>query len=484
MSKDSRRPNTPTPAKPIWQQQILQWVYVNKEDKFYLTTDPTNPFYQLKTHQFDLKYQHLVPVPGKQKRRIKPSNLIQKYNPETNMVDGLGMYPECQDRLVVLPNGVATALNICDPVPTYKVENPRRPQVILDHIDYILGGDKELTRHVLNVMCHMVFRPETRLTHGTLISGESGTGKSSIGLITAKLIGVNNANISVDMAQVKGGFQDWQQGNRLALIHEVKEPNNHALFNKIKPIFSEDEQHLNIKHGSVYIANHLHLQMFSNELYPFPIEEGNRRIWYSHSSVKKRCPDYYAELRDAIGHGNREIGAEIPHLYHHLETEILPDLPSNFAYTAPPETEWTRKAISASRNPLAQLLEDRLAVGGKFFETKKWFLKSAFLSHLRDPSEGNGISNIMRNGLVVESTLETHGFRQARVQVNGKPRTIGWFDPDENLWREELFKDTTREGLIAKQKQCYDANFTLYHGSVTEEPEDFELIETDEEKGL
>ena len=284
--------------------------------------------------------------------------------------------------------------------------------------------------------------------------------------------------------QVKGGFQDWQLGKRLALIHEVKEPNNHALFNKVKPIYSEDEQHLNIKHGSVYIANHLHLQMFSNELYPFPIEEGNRRIWYSHSSVEKRCDDYYAELRDAIGHGNREIGAEIPHLYHHLETEILPDLPSNFAYTAPPETEWTRKAISASRNPLAQLLEDRLAVGGKFFETKKWFLKSAFLSHLRDPSESNGISNIMRNGLVVESTLETHGFRQARVQVNGKPRTIGWFDPDETHWREDLFKDTTREGLTAKQKQCYDADFTLYHGSATEEPEDFELLETHEEKGL
>ena len=117
--------------------------------------------------------------------------------------------------------------------------------------------------------------------------------------------------------------------------------------------------------------------------------------------MEKRCDDYYTEFHDAIGHSTREIGAEIPHLYHYLKNQVLPDLPPNFAYTAPPETEWTRKAISASRNPLAQLLEDRLAMGKQFFEPKKWFLKSAFMSYLRDPRTGNGISNIMRNGLVV-----------------------------------------------------------------------------------
>ena len=266
MATETARPNKRPAALANWQQRILQWVYVNREDKFYLKEDPTNPDQQLKPHQFDFEFQHLVPVRGKQKRRTKPSNLIIKLNAETNMARSLGMFPEIRDRLVVLPND-HTALNMCDPIPEYKVENPRRPQVILDHLDYIFGGDQKLTRHVLNFICHMVFRPETRLTHGTLISGESGTGKSSIGIIAAKLIGVNNANLSVDMAQVKGSFQDWQQGKRLALIHEVKEANNHALFNKIKPIFSEDEQHLNIKHGSVYMANHLHLMMFSNELY-------------------------------------------------------------------------------------------------------------------------------------------------------------------------------------------------------------------------
>ena len=163
------------------------------------------------------------------------------------------------------------------PIPIYEVEIPRRPQVILDHYDYIFGGDQDLTRHLLNVQCHMVFRPETRLTHGTLISGKSGTGKSSIGQITAKLIGVNNANLSVDMKEVKGGFQDWMLGKRLVLIHEVKEPSNHGLYNHLKSLFSEDDLHLNIKYGSVSVDNHLHLMLFSNELYPFPFEEGNRK---------------------------------------------------------------------------------------------------------------------------------------------------------------------------------------------------------------
>ena len=49
------------------------------------------------------------------------------------MVTVLGMYPAIRDRLVVLPHG--TALNIHDPIPGYKVDKPRHPQVILDPFD-------------------------------------------------------------------------------------------------------------------------------------------------------------------------------------------------------------------------------------------------------------------------------------------------------------------------------------------------------------
>ena len=122
MPTETTRPNSRKAALPTWQQRILQWVYVNKEDKFYLKADPTNRVHQLKPHQFDLEYRHLVPVQGKQRRRIKPSTLIQKYNPETNMVSALGMSPAMRDRLAVLPRG--TAINIHDPIPAYKMENP------------------------------------------------------------------------------------------------------------------------------------------------------------------------------------------------------------------------------------------------------------------------------------------------------------------------------------------------------------------------
>jgi hypothetical protein len=203
MSKDSRRTNTPTPAKPIWQQQILQWVYVNKEDKFYLTADPTDSDNQLKTHQFDLDHQHLVPVQGKQKRRIKPTNLIQKYNPETNVVRALAMLPAIRDRLVVLPN--LKVLNIHDPIPTYEVAKPQHPKVILDHFDLILDKNKKHIDHVLQYICHMVFRPETRINHGLLVSGAHRTGKSSIGLLASKLTGVGNTSAPF-MSEVKSNF--------------------------------------------------------------------------------------------------------------------------------------------------------------------------------------------------------------------------------------------------------------------------------------
>ena len=176
MLTEQRRTNTPTTAKYDWQQQILQWTYVIQSEKFYLTEDPTNADYQLKPDHFNFQYQHLAPAPGKTKsgktkQRSKPTNVIWTHNPD-HMVTTMGMYPGKRKRLVALDHGL-TALNLHDPIPTYKVEKPQEPKVLLDHLLYILNGDKKHRQYLLNVMCHMVFRPETRLTHGTLISGVS-----------------------------------------------------------------------------------------------------------------------------------------------------------------------------------------------------------------------------------------------------------------------------------------------------------------------
>ena len=378
MSKDSRRPNVPTPAKPIWQQQILKYSYVNQQDKFYLTEDPTNPDNQLKTHQFDLEFQHTVPVQGKQKNRTKPSNLIQKYNPETNVVRALAMLPAIRDRLVVLPN--LKVLNIHDPIPTYEVAKPQHPKVILEHLALILDKDKKHIDHVLKFICHMVFRPEVRINHALLISGAHRTGKSSIGLLVSKLIGMGNTSQPL-MSAVKSNFQDWALGKRLALIHEVKESNNHNLDNHLKSFISEDELHLNIKYGSVIVANHLHFMMFSNHRYPFPMEEGNRRIWYVHSNATRQPKEYYNEFHRAVGVGDA-IGPEIQHFYHYLKTRVLPLLPSNFAYAGSPLTVYSARAVEASKNPVAELLEDALAEGEGLFQPGVWFERKQLIKYL------------------------------------------------------------------------------------------------------
>ena len=272
MATERPRTNKANASKPAWRQEILKYVYVNLQDKFYKTADPTNPRNQLKPHQFDLEFQHTVPVQGKQKNRTKPSNLIQRFNAETNMVRALEMLPAVRDRLVVLPDG-DKVLNIHDPIPTYEVAKPQHPKVILEHLDLILDGNKKHIDHVLKFICHMVFRPEVRINHGLLISGAHRTGKSSIGLLASKLTGVGNTSAPF-MSEVKSSFQDWAAGARLILIHEVKESNNHNLDNHLKSFFTEDELHLNIKYGSMVIENHLHFIMSSNYRYPFPMEEG------------------------------------------------------------------------------------------------------------------------------------------------------------------------------------------------------------------
>jgi hypothetical protein len=249
-------------------------------------------------------------------------------------------------------------------------------------------------------------------------------------------------------------------GKRFSIVNEIKALNDHALYNEIKPLFSEDRLPLNIKYGKAEIDNHHHIWMFSNHRNPFPIEEGNKRIWYSHSNAKPKEGDdwdeYWPRFHEAVGQGLDEIGPEIPHFYHYLETEILPSLPANFAYIGSPETKASAKAITASKNPFAVLIEDGLASGEGFFASGVWFQKSDFMAYLRDPKEDHGVSHMMKKHSMINSILDSHGLREARAQVSGDTKTIAWFDPDETHWREDLFKDTSREGLTAKQKQCYD----------------------------
>lgn len=474
MPNDNRRANTPTAALPSWQQQILEWVYVNQQDKFYLTEDPTNPVHQLKPHQFDLEFQHLVPVQGKQKGRTKPSNLIQRLNPETNMVTALGMFPAIRDRLVVLPRG--TALNIHDPIPTYKVDKPRHPQVILDHLNLILDKDKKHIDHVLQFICHMVFRPETRINHGLLVSGAHRTGKSSIGKLVSKLIGVGNTN-EPSMQSVKSNFQDWAPGKRLILIHEVKESNNHNLDNHLKSFITEDKLDLNIKYGSITIDNHLHFMMFSNHRYPFPMEEGNRRIWYVHSNATRQTKEYYDQFHRAVGVGD-EIGPEIPHFYHYLKTRVLPLLPSNFAYAGSPLTVYSTKAVEASKNPVAELLEDALAEAEGLFEPGVWFERKQLMKYLRDPERG--ASHMMRNSLEVQSTLEKYGLRERkRCKVHGKKRNICWFESDASKDLHKLFYLHTKDAQREKKARVFDPFREIYDGY-----SEFESIDDDEDPSL
>ena len=194
--KTSQYKGLPGASRLNWKQQILQWCYVIKLRNFVLKSDPTNTDNQLSPADFNIQYEHLVPLRGKRKHRMKPSNLILKYNHDTNVVNSLGMFPGTADRIVDINADVGLkALNLVTPSNVESPLEPRHPERILNHIHQIFENDPRLIKHFLNWMCHVVFRPGVRIRHGILISGVSKNGKSTLGVLLSKLINPANAVI-------------------------------------------------------------------------------------------------------------------------------------------------------------------------------------------------------------------------------------------------------------------------------------------------
>ena len=96
------------------------------------------------------------------------------------------MYLGQADRIVPIPDEFPLkALNVSaqPPVPELpdNVGPDDLPPVFLAHLDYLFDGDTEKAGYFLAWLAHLVFRPETRMHHGIMISGGQGTGKSFLG---------------------------------------------------------------------------------------------------------------------------------------------------------------------------------------------------------------------------------------------------------------------------------------------------------------
>jgi hypothetical protein len=86
------------------------------------------------------------------------------------------------------------------------------PTVFLEHVDYLLDGNREATNHVLDYIAHLVQRPAERVSHALLMTSKAkGIGKSTFGTIVRRLVGEQNSRV-VQTKDLKAQFDGWLVG--------------------------------------------------------------------------------------------------------------------------------------------------------------------------------------------------------------------------------------------------------------------------------
>ncbi|MFL2648273.1 MAG: primase-helicase family protein [Dehalococcoidia bacterium] len=360
---------------------IGNFVYVVKQGQFVDMTNPKNMYNQ---KQFNEAFQHIKFSDDK----TTPNSFIRKHQVEHRVVTDMVMKPSSNKRIVTGDYG-QKYLNLYAPAsePEGAYENYKRPDIMLEHMLWLCNGHDKSRLHILKWIAHLIHKPETRMTHGLIISGSQGTGKSMLAEFVGDIVGDDNYS-KVTPSQMKGSFQYWMLGKRFILVEEIYENGNWGVYNKIKPYFSDPLVNCNIKNkNEIEFENHVNFMMLSNQYNPLPISKGDRRIFYIHSKVTKRDAHYYGRLKNWMDNENGKW-----HFKKYLKDEIVPLLDEqnkdhrNFAFVEPLMTKDKSLAIKDSLHPLEAFISDQIAQDNEqreeIFKNDKWFLLNDFTANL------------------------------------------------------------------------------------------------------
>ena len=436
---------------------LLKYVWVIKLERFLLLEDLEQAW---TVNQFNETFSHL-PLPDD----MKPNDYIREANKEHRVVDHMQMAPN--ESFIFTNKYGHKVLNFWKPNATPPTEITESPKLFLDHLDYIFEGNKENVQHVLRWMAHILFLPEYRMRHGICLSGQiQGTGKSTIASVMKALIGDGGTQVQPD--HLTQNFNSWILGTRLAVVEEVNSLGQHRLYNKVKTYFSENRLSVEAKFKSVIqYDNFCNFLFFSNYFYPIALEASDRRLFYVHTNVKPKEPEYYHQLHayldlEATESRDGTMGGAWA-FYKYLKDEVLPTIPKNFATTPPPKTADKEEMVAAAIHPLIDYVNEERAEGRGLFAKRTFFKWSTLKEHLYMSFPDK---HILKNNQATIGTLrQAHLHRtKPRVIAGQKETIVCWFDDDKEFDSElkELFADTSKTARNKLYSYYYDFNERSY----------------------
>lgn len=288
---------------------------------------------------------------------IDPRDILLKgkFGQPVDKADVIGFMPGTSE--IFIDSGAVT-LNMWtapDLIP-----QPGSVQPFLDHIWYVLDGDRQSQDFVLDYLAHLIQRPDVKIKSAILIIGKPGIGKSLIGEMIATLIGRQNTT-AVEDADLRSAFNEWMDGVQLVLVHELMSIERQETMNRLKSYITDPWLRINRKNIPSYrYQNRVNFLMFSNHDDAARIEKDDRRYFVWISDAEKRDPSYYRNLVNWFDDG----GAA--HLLHYLQSRDISGFDAN---ASPPLTRGKERVVKNTRSATEAYLQDLYDAGDAPFRS-------------------------------------------------------------------------------------------------------------------
>lgn len=233
--------------------------------------------------------------------------------------------------------------------------------VILEYLARLIP-DEASRRFLVQYLAHLVQRPADKIEHGVILSGDYGTGKSTLGRLVAVLLGTENVR------KIEGAELGQQWTARLVnvqalMIEEVHHGERLEVSDKLKELmtaefYNAEEKYMSRAQGrtprGVFLA--------SNDTAPLVLKRGQRR-WTvlatqdrpETEAAKRNHHAFFAHLDEALSRDDSTVAAFAAYL-HTVSLE-------GFSRKEAIETAATAAATEASRTPTAQVLAELIEAG-------------------------------------------------------------------------------------------------------------------------
>jgi len=299
-----------------------------------------------------------------------------------------------QDQVVFDPRDPSRRWNLFDGLPGEP--RPGRCNLILDLVDYLVGGKRELRDWVLRWAAYPLQHVGAKMATSIVMRGPEGGGKNMLWECVRDIYGKYGTLIT--QTEIESQYNDWMSCKLFVIGNEVlSRREKWQLGGKLKNLVTEAQVPIQAKYMPSRLENNCcNLVFLSNDLLPVPLGEGNRR--YLVIDAPHPHPDgaeFYRSVAEQMRTGGREA------FHDHL---LNLDLAGFNPHTKPIATEAFQESLDLSLSPSELFV-------------RRWKASDVPIMHSGDADQVIGAGTIDDLYLIFRRWCEKEGERHIDTQT-------------------------------------------------------------------